>query len=63
MVEKRQQIEYATPGWDEDKNTTTAPIDRVTSLVQVLLNTLNTFACALDALSVAFVEAFSQLRL
>ena len=48
LVEQRQEIRYAAPGWDEENyNTTTAPIDGVTSLVQVLLNT---FACALDAL-------------
>ena len=48
LVEQREEIGYAAPGWDEeDDNTTTAPIDGVTSLVQVLLNT---FACALDAL-------------
>ena len=61
MVEQRHEIRYAAPGWDEeDNNTTTTPTDRVTSLVQVLSNT---FACALDALPVPFIEAVSRLWL
>ena len=46
MVEQREEIGYAAPGWDEDITT-----DGVASLVPVLLNTL---ACALAALALFF---------
>ena len=45
MVEQRQEIGYAAPGWDDHT------VDGATSLVPVLLNT---FACALVALAVFF---------
>ena len=48
MVEQREEIGYAAPGWDEEDDST---VDGVTSLVPVLLNT---FACALVALAVFF---------
>ena len=42
MVEQREEIGYAAPGWDDDITT-----DGIASLVPVLLNTL---ACAFAAL-------------
>ena len=46
MVQQREEIGYAAPGWDDDST-----IDGVASLVPVLLNT---FLCALFALAVFF---------
>ena len=46
MVQQREEIGYAAPGWDDDST-----IDGVASLVPVLLNT---FFCALFALAVFF---------
>ena len=52
MVEQRQEIGYASPGWnEEDDITIVAPRDGVNSLVPVLLNT---FAFSLVALAVFF---------
>ena len=52
LVEQRQEIGYAAPGWDEEGDITiVAPTDGVTSVVPVLLNT---FAFALVALAVFF---------
>ena len=48
MVEQREEIGYAAPGWDDEDDIIA---DGVTSLVPVLLNT---FACALVALAVFF---------
>jgi len=48
MVEQREEIGYAAPGWDDDDDIIT---DGVTSLVPVLLNP---FACALVSLAVFF---------
>ena len=48
MVEQREEIGYAAPGWGDEDDIIT---DGATSLVPVLLNT---FACALVALAVFF---------
>ena len=46
MVQQREEIGYAAPGWDDDST-----IDGVASLIPVLFNT---FVCALFALAVFF---------
>jgi len=54
MVEQREKIEYAAPGWDKDDIIIIT--DRVTTLVPV---PLNTFASALVAPLCSFFEAIS----
>jgi len=49
MVEQREEIRYAAPGWDDEDDIIT---DGVTSPVPVLLNT---FVCALFAFAVFFL--------